>query len=122
MKLNRRVLRKMILNEIKMLNEGFAEGEISAENGKIVFGNFMYQVKTKGIELPVKKLKVLPNGTVSVSVKTPYVPFVSDGSIKSGNITDDLDSLKASLAKGRPFSFKMKDEQGEDVNLSFATV
>lgn len=122
MKLNRRALRKMILNEIKALNEGFEEGEISADRGKIVFGNFTYQVKTSGIELPVKKLKVLPDGTVSVSVKTPYVPFISDGSVKSGKITDNLNTLKSSLSKGIPFTFNMKDDKGEDVKLNFETI
>ena len=73
MKLNRQLLRKMILNEIKTLNEGFKAGEISAQGGKILFGNFAYQVKTSGFELPVRKLKVLPSGAVSVTVKTPYV-------------------------------------------------
>ena len=47
---------------------------------------------------------------------------MSDGSEKSGNITDDLDKLKASLSKGIPFDFKMKDEEGKDVKLSFSTV
>ena len=122
MKLNRQLLRKMILNEIKALNEGFKAGEISASSGKIVFGNFTYQVKTSGFELPVRKLKVLPDGAVSVTVKTPYVPFVSDGGEKSGNITDDLDKLKSALSKGEPFKFKMKDEKGEDVHLSFSIV
>lgn len=122
MKLNKKLLRKMILNEIKLLSEGFKKGEISAQDGKIVFGDFTYQVESSGFELPVKFLEVQEGGIVYVKVQTPYVPFMSDGKIKAGKITDDLDKLKSNLSRGKRFQFKMKDEKGKDVNLDFTVV
>ena len=119
MKLNRQFLRKLILEEINALNEGFSPGEIIAQGGKIIFNNITYTVQTRGFELPVKFLKVLENGFLSVGVKTPYVPLMSDGSVKKGEITQNLDTLKSLLSKGKQFKFTMKDEKGEDVNLDF---
>lgn len=122
MKLNRHTLRKMILNEIKMLNEGFDKGELSANKDKLVFHDFVYQVKTSGFTLGVKKAEVKTDGSVFVAVKPPWIPGLSDGKVKSGIIKDDLAKLKSKLMSGQNFSFKMKDKDGKDLNLSFIAV
>tara|TARA_A100001011_G_scaffold397051_1_gene496853 strand:- start:4427 stop:4801 length:375 start_codon:yes stop_codon:yes gene_type:complete len=121
-KLTRRQLRKLLLQEVKLISEGFQQGEVTAKQGNIVFGNYTYKVSTSGMSLPVRSLNVNSDGTIKVAVKTPRVPFLSDGSVKKGDITDDLDKLKSLLGRGKEFVFAMKDDKGEPVKLKFSAV
>lgn len=75
MKLNRRVLRKMILNEIKMLNENVKP---KADDGLLVVGNKKFQLSKGVVNLSLASLKINEeDGSADVVIKKGFVTMGS---------------------------------------------
>lgn len=103
MKLNRQTLRKMILNEIKMLNENVKP---AAAKGKLVVGNKKFQLSKGVVNLSLSSLDVKTNGSADVVIKKGPI------TMGKGNVSSDVVSKIVNDAQNKD-KFTIQTDQGE---------
>lgn len=102
MELNRKILRKMILNEIKMLNENI---QPQAIKGLLVVGDKKFQL-SKGINLNLSSLKMKSDGSADVVIKKGFM------TMGKGNVGADIVSKIVNDAQNKN-EFTIQTDQGE---------
>ena len=106
MKLNRRTLRKMILNEIKMLNENVVPKADS--EGRLVVGNYKYQL-SKGLNLFLDLTYNDNNGSADV-VLSKSLPFGVKKKMGEGHVDKaTVDQIVKDGLKGKKFTIQTTD-------------
>lgn len=92
MKITRSQLRKLIMETV--------ETDISVSDGNLKVDKFVYALSSSGVSLVLKSIDKVNNG-FKVVITPPKIPFVSDGSDRTGILSGEkLDLIKSKVKSG----------------------
>ena len=113
----RKVIRQLIMEEVKDSN--FIP---SAENGKINLEGKKWGIKISGVPIPVLKIET-KGGNYKITIKTPYIPFISEGSERQIEIKkpEVMEAIKKGLISDQDFSISVEDPKDKKlVKIDFS--
>ena len=115
----RKVIRQLIMEEVKDSN--FIPSAEGDEGGRINFEDKLWKMDIFGIPIPVLKIES-KGGSYKITIETPYIPFISEGSKKQIEIGGDASELfKKGLISDQDFSINIEDPKGKkQARVSFS--
>ena len=115
----RKVIRQLIMEEVKDSN--FIPSAEEGEGGRINFEDKLWKMDIFGIPVPVLKIES-KGGSYKITIETPYIPFISEGSKKLIEIRGDASDLfKKGLISNQDFSINVEDPKGKkQAKISFS--